>query len=59
MQECHALGLSSLSLMDYDQDDENKLKFLKNAFSFLEIDGMGRRFWKDALITRSICAILP
>ena len=40
--------------MVYDQDDENKLKFLKNAFSFLEIDGMGRRVWKDALITRHL-----
>ena len=30
--------------MVYDQDDENKLKFLKNAFSFLEIDGMGEEF---------------
>ena len=40
--------------MVYDQDDENKLKFLKNDFSFLEIDGMGRRVWKDALITRHL-----
>ena len=37
--------------MGDNQEDENKLKLLKNVFSFIEIDGMGKsRVWKEALI---------
>lgn len=37
--------------MDIDDEGENKLRFPKKAFSFIEIDGTGKaRFWMGALI---------
>ena len=40
-----------LSLMDNDQEGENKVRLPKKVFSFVEIYDMGKaRVWKDAII---------
>ena len=39
------------SLMDNDQEGENKVRLPKKVFSFVEIYDMGKtRVWKDAII---------
>ena len=46
--------------MDNDQEGENKLRFPKKVFSFIEIDGMGKaRVWMGALIAWSIQGNVP
>lgn len=46
--------------MDIDEEGENKLRFPKKAFSFIEIDGTGKaRFWMMALIAWSIQGNAP
>ena len=46
--------------MDNYQEGENKFRLPKKAFSFIEIDGMGKtRVWKDAIIAWNIHGMLP
>lgn len=46
--------------MDIDEEGENKLRFPKKVFSFIEIDGTGKaRFLMGALIAWSIQGNVP